>query len=195
MTENGEAARLSSRGYRSAWALVKVTAGLTLLSLSGPAFAVPAAQVQAPLVVEHRCSQTLVQFFKRLDRLNRDIAMAVPDSSTPTDVWALMAPGGSWKRENGGYADLAGFAATIAKLPAGLVTAHSVSNLEIEAQGRTAKADFYLTISSGTWTGALPVNFDKPGAILLVKADLIDTPKGCRIAAISSTNLFRGQGR
>jgi hypothetical protein len=148
--------------------------------------------------IEDDCAKLLMRFFYRLDALNRLNAAVRTDRSTlpaateEEDPWALMTADGAWRRNSATIDSRTAFAKAISDLPAGLITAHLVCNLIVDAKSETsAAASFRLLIFSATAeNGAIPVKLGPPGAILTTRAELSMNNGSWRIRHIGSDAVF-----
>jgi len=148
--------------------------------------------------VEYDCAKLVTRFFDRLDALNRLNAAvrtdrsALPVATEQEDPWALMTADGSWRRNSATIDSRTAFAKAISGLPAGLITAHLVCNLLVDAKSETsAAASFRLLIFSATAeNGSIPVKLGPPGAILSTLAELTMNDGTWRIKHIGSDAVF-----
>jgi SnoaL-like protein len=148
--------------------------------------------------VEHACAKVIARFFDRLDALNRFNAAnrsGAASRSAPRaaeDPWELMTGDGAWRRDTTTLGNKSAFLHAIAALPAGLVTAHLVCNLVVDANGEAgARASFRLLIFSAVPEKAgVPVPPGPPGAILSAHAELAVDQGSWRIRRLDTDTVF-----
>jgi len=129
---------------------------------------------------EHDCAQVVTRFFTRLDAVDYEGA------------WALMGPGGVWKRSGKLLDSRERFLDAMSQRPTALVIRHLVGNLVVDfVDNKHAIADFCLTVFRFIGdAGDRPAPISLPSAVAAFRAEMTHTDDAWRIVDLSGKTLF-----
>jgi hypothetical protein len=140
-----------------------------------------ASQIADRATIQRDIEQMIFRFFLHLDEQQYD------------EVSALMAPEGTWLRNNVLLKGPAGVREAMRTRPVGFTTRHLITNIIVDiADSDHADVTYYMTVfvHSGDAKPAGAVKMDVPMHVSIFRQKVVRTSAGWRIAELSGTATF-----